>query len=149
MAAEREGVGVSVCSVPGCGGDAVLQWTRVSTERESAAHTDRLNGKLAELAEAARGHLELQIADLQSMQHRLQTEGRLTPGAASTLAGQIEARQTQLDGLEVAPALVPEASVAVPVFGCAVHAVGLEEATLVHQVDCSTAGACSCTLTAP
>ena len=137
------GPAAPVCSVPGCGGAVVIGWQRVGSPAEAQAHADFLNKGQAALAAHRTNTLELQIAELQSMQARLQAEGRLTPGAAAALNDSIAAKQQALAS-PPPPVVFSDPSVTVLVRGCVTHAPDPEFAAVTHEVDCSVAGPCKC-----
>lgn len=134
-----------VCSTPGCGAAAVLQWQRAGTDEELAAAIAGAQDRQDELWKTTRRHLMMDLLQRRDSADAVAARAAAgDPQAAEMLPVVQQAvvdAEAALDG-QPAAAVVTVDSVAVAVLGCATHAVSPDEATRLHDPDCTDGSKC-------
>lgn len=140
---------MSVCSVPGCGQTAVLQWQRAGSavERDAAAEAAQ-RGQEAVLdhqRDSARLHMVELRARCETVAARAEAGDRDAATVLPMVRAQLAAAEGTLADLEgVVPVPVVVGEVTVAVFGCELHEVGPDVAARLHGVGCASVGPCDC-----
>lgn len=134
-----------LCSTPGCGAAAVLQWQRAGTADELAAATSGAQERQDALWNTTRRHLMMDL---------LQRRDTADAVAARAAAGDPQAaemlpvvQQAVVDAeaaLEGQPpaTVVAVDSVTMAVLGCETHSVSEDEATRLHDPGCTDGSKC-------
>lgn len=140
---------MSVCTAPNCGQPAVLQWQRTPDQAEADAHVragqDTQGNIHGHQHAIATRHVVALRAELDQAATRAANKDVEAARVVPAIHAQLAAAETHMKDLETnGPAVVVIDVATVAVFGCATHAISVDNATWTHQPGCLASGACRC-----